>query len=64
MLFWTLGGLGGARWDELALPAVALLVGGGALLTLARPLDLLTRRGGGRAHLAWTPDASAPPCSS
>ncbi|MEU8435941.1 iron ABC transporter permease [Streptomyces sp. NPDC029216] len=41
VLFWTLGGLGGARWDELALPAVALLVGTGLLVTLARPLDLL-----------------------
>ncbi|MFJ3977568.1 FecCD family ABC transporter permease [Streptomyces sp. NPDC090021] len=41
VLFWTLGGLGGARWDELALPGVALLVGGVLLLTLARPLDLL-----------------------
>ncbi|WP_046775903.1 FecCD family ABC transporter permease [Streptomyces yangpuensis] len=41
VLFWTLGGLGGARMDELALPTVALLVGGALLLTLARPLDLL-----------------------
>lgn len=41
VLFWTLGGLGGARWDELALRAVALLVGGALLLALARPLDLL-----------------------
>ncbi|MEV6676882.1 iron ABC transporter permease [Streptomyces erythrochromogenes] len=41
VLFWTLGGLGGARWDELALPTVSLLVGGVLLLTLARPLDLL-----------------------
>ncbi|MFD8982566.1 FecCD family ABC transporter permease [Streptomyces sp. NPDC059564] len=41
VLFWTLGGLGGARWDELALPAAALLVGTGVLVTLARPLDLL-----------------------
>ncbi|MFJ7775710.1 FecCD family ABC transporter permease [Streptomyces yangpuensis] len=41
VLFWTLGGLGGARWDELALPTVALLAGGALLLTLARPLDLL-----------------------
>ncbi|WKV70305.1 iron ABC transporter permease [Streptomyces sp. PCS3-D2] len=41
VLFWTLGGLGGARWDELALPTIALLVGGALLLTLARPLDLL-----------------------
>lgn len=41
VLFWTLGGLGGARWDELALPAVALLVGTVLLIALARPLDLL-----------------------
>ncbi|WP_405977316.1 FecCD family ABC transporter permease [Streptomyces sp. NBC_00158] len=40
-LFWTLGGLGGARWDELALPAAALLAGTGLLTALARPLDLL-----------------------
>ncbi|MGW1636176.1 FecCD family ABC transporter permease [Streptomyces lavendulae] len=41
VLFWTLGGLGGARWSELALPAAALFVGTGVLVTLARPLDLL-----------------------
>ncbi|MFJ3921960.1 FecCD family ABC transporter permease [Streptomyces sp. NPDC090022] len=41
VLFWTLGGLGGARWDELALPAAALAFGTGLLLALARPLDLL-----------------------
>ncbi|MFD7080570.1 FecCD family ABC transporter permease [Streptomyces sp. NPDC059918] len=41
VLFWTLGGLGGARWDELALPAAALLVGTVLLTALARPLDLL-----------------------
>ncbi|MFK0043758.1 FecCD family ABC transporter permease [Streptomyces sp. NPDC090741] len=41
VLFWTLGGLGGARWDELALPAAALLVGTALLTALARPLDLL-----------------------
>lgn len=41
VLFWTLGGLGGARWEELALPAVALLVGTVLLVALARPLDLL-----------------------
>lgn len=41
VLRWTLGGLGGARWDELALPAAALLVGTGLLTALARPLDLL-----------------------
>ncbi|MCB5182975.1 FecCD family ABC transporter permease [Streptomyces antimicrobicus] len=41
VMFWTLGGLGGARWSELALPAAALAVGTGLLLALARPLDLL-----------------------
>ncbi|GLV83082.1 ABC transporter permease [Streptomyces lavendulae subsp. lavendulae] len=41
VLFWTLGGLGGARWGELALPTAALFVGTGVLVTLARPLDLL-----------------------
>ncbi|MFI8517240.1 FecCD family ABC transporter permease [Streptomyces sp. NPDC085481] len=40
-LFWSLGGLGSARWDSLALPAAVLALGIGALLTLARPLDLL-----------------------
>ncbi|MFE2231581.1 FecCD family ABC transporter permease [Streptomyces sp. NPDC059442] len=40
-MFWSLGGLGSARWDTLLLPAAALAVGVGALLTLARPLDLL-----------------------
>ncbi|WP_329279215.1 FecCD family ABC transporter permease [Streptomyces sp. NBC_00691] len=40
-MYWSLGGLGSARWDTLALPAAVLAVGVGALLTLARPLDLL-----------------------
>ncbi|RCG16687.1 iron ABC transporter permease [Streptomyces reniochalinae] len=41
ILFWTLGGLGQARWDTLALPALVLLAGLVLLLALARPLDLL-----------------------
>ncbi|MFI6941728.1 FecCD family ABC transporter permease [Streptomyces sp. NPDC050418] len=41
VLYWTLGGLGSARWDMLALPAVTLLAGTLVLVTLARPLDLL-----------------------
>ncbi|MFG3498807.1 FecCD family ABC transporter permease [Streptomyces sp. NPDC047928] len=41
IMFWTLGGLGAARWEELAPPSVALAVGTGLLLLLARPLDLL-----------------------
>ncbi|MFJ4867043.1 FecCD family ABC transporter permease [Streptomyces sp. NPDC088757] len=40
-LYWSLGGLGSARWDTLVLPAAVLLLGLGALLALARPLDLL-----------------------
>ncbi|MZE56890.1 iron chelate uptake ABC transporter family permease subunit [Streptomyces sp. SID5770] len=40
-LYWSLGGLGSARWDTLALPAAVLVLGLGVLLALARPLDLL-----------------------
>ncbi|MFI6087421.1 FecCD family ABC transporter permease [Streptomyces sp. NPDC051218] len=41
VLYWTLGGLGSARWDMLALPGAALIVGTALLVALARPLDLL-----------------------
>ncbi|WP_430542657.1 FecCD family ABC transporter permease [Streptomyces iconiensis] len=41
ILFWTLGGLGQARWHSLTVPALVLLVGLVLLLALARPLDLL-----------------------
>ncbi|MFD7624767.1 FecCD family ABC transporter permease [Streptomyces sp. NPDC059851] len=41
VLLWTLGGLGGARPDEMALPAAVLLAGTALLTALARPLDLL-----------------------
>ncbi|MDX3849122.1 iron ABC transporter permease [Streptomyces sp. AK02-01A] len=40
-LYWTLGGLGSARWSTLILPAVVLTAGIGLLMALARPLDLL-----------------------
>ncbi|MFE6849390.1 FecCD family ABC transporter permease [Streptomyces sp. NPDC057674] len=40
-MYWSLGGLGSARWDTLVLPAAVLAVGVAVLLTLARPLDLL-----------------------
>ncbi|MFD2006515.1 FecCD family ABC transporter permease [Streptomyces narbonensis] len=40
-LYWSLGGLGSARWDTLVLPVAILVLGVGALLALARPLDLL-----------------------
>ncbi|MCF3120614.1 iron ABC transporter permease [Streptomyces arenae] len=41
VLYWTLGGLGSARWNMLALPCVCLVVGTALLVALARPLDLL-----------------------
>ncbi|WP_031508478.1 FecCD family ABC transporter permease [Streptomyces megasporus] len=41
VMFWTLGGLGGARWSELLVPTVALTLGTGLLLALARPLDTM-----------------------
>ncbi|WP_409239263.1 FecCD family ABC transporter permease [Streptomyces sp. PA5.6] len=41
VLYWTLGGLGSARWDMLALPCAALVVGTALLMSMARPLDLL-----------------------
>ncbi len=41
VLYWTLGGLGSARWDTLAVPLTVLALGTAVLLTLARPLDLL-----------------------
>ena len=40
-LFWMLGALGGARWDQLILPAVLLVAGLIFLLAQARPLNLL-----------------------
>jgi iron complex transport system permease protein len=40
-LFWMLGALGGARWDQLGLPAILLVGGLVYLLAQARPLNLL-----------------------
>ena len=40
-LFWMLGALGGARWDQLGLPAILLAAGLLYLLAKARPLNLL-----------------------
>ncbi|GAA3070613.1 hypothetical protein GCM10020254_13010 [Streptomyces goshikiensis] len=64
VLFWTLGGLGGARWDELALPAVALLLGTGLLIALARPWTCCSPGRRARGRSVWTPDGSGPPSSS
>ena len=40
-LFWMLGALGGARWDQLGLPALLLVLGLIYLLSQARALNLL-----------------------
>ncbi|SCD94600.1 iron complex transport system permease protein [Streptomyces sp. DvalAA-43] len=55
IMFWTLGGLGGARWDQLALPAVVLAVGAVLLISLARPLDLLLTGEEGARSLGLDP---------
>ncbi len=41
VLAWTLGGLGGVDWGTLWLPAMAVLLGIGALLVQSRNLNLL-----------------------
>ncbi|MFI1889181.1 FecCD family ABC transporter permease [Streptomyces jumonjinensis] len=40
-LYWSLGGLGSARWDSVWLPAAVVCAAGPLLFALARPLDLL-----------------------
>lgn len=40
-MYWSLGGLGSARWDMLLLPAAVLVVGTALLIAVARPLDLM-----------------------
>lgn len=41
VLFWLLGSLGGARWGDLGLPALALVVGVAVLAARTRSLDAL-----------------------
>ena len=41
VMFWMLGGLGLARWELLAIPALSVLLGLGLLLGMARPLNAL-----------------------
>ena len=41
VMFWMLGGLGLARWELLAIPAVSVLLGLVLLLGMARPLNAL-----------------------
>ncbi|MEU1278220.1 iron ABC transporter permease [Streptomyces sp. NPDC005805] len=40
-LFWSLGGLGSARWDGILVPGAVLAAGLVVLVALARPLDLM-----------------------
>jgi len=42
VLFWMLGGLGGARWDYLGLPALALVLGTCFLTVQSRSLNSLS----------------------
>jgi len=42
VLFWMLGGLGGARWDYLGLPALALVLGTCLLTVQSRSLNSLS----------------------
>jgi len=41
VLFWLLGSLGGSRWEVLAVPVTASLVGSFGLLTISRQMDAL-----------------------
>lgn len=41
VMFWTLGGLGLARWELLAVPALSVLLGLILLIGMARPLNAL-----------------------
>lgn len=41
VLFWLLGSLNGARWEQLPIPLLATAIGLGTLLVLARPLDAM-----------------------
>ena len=41
VLFWLLGGLGGARWHQLALPALVMIVAMALLVPQARTLNVL-----------------------
>lgn len=41
VLFWLLGGLGGARWNQLALPALVMIVAMALLVPQARTLNVL-----------------------
>ncbi|WP_313314641.1 FecCD family ABC transporter permease [Stutzerimonas nitrititolerans] len=41
VVFWMLGGLGSARWEVIWLPAICVLVGFSALLTMGRGLNAL-----------------------
>ena len=41
VLFWTLGGFGGAQWSLLSIPVAALALGLGVMLVQARRLNLL-----------------------
>ena len=40
-LFWMMGSLAGAKWEQLTIPLLCLVIGIGILFLLSRPLNLL-----------------------
>ncbi len=57
VLFWMLGGLGRARWDNLLIPTVVLVVAGATLIGMARPINALLFGDETAASLGMPPDA-------
>ena len=57
VMFWMLGGLGRATWENLGLPAGALLVAGSLLIGMARPINALLFGDETAASLGTPPDA-------
>lgn len=55
-MFWMLGGLGGARWNQLALPALAVVMAMALLVPHARTLNVLAVGEEGAATLGVDPN--------
>jgi iron complex transport system permease protein len=62
VLFWLLSSLSEASWLNLAIPAAAVLVGGGYLLLQARALNALVLGDEAALSLGIPPTARAPGC--
>lgn len=57
VMFWMLGGLGGARWDNLGLPAAAFILAGTMLIGMARSINALLFGDETATSLGVPPDA-------